>query len=46
MTYDLVLDGVYNPTLANWLKIERLKSENQNFSIIENRYWKEMEFEA
>jgi len=21
-TYDLVLDGVYNPTLANWLKIE------------------------
>ena len=22
LTYDLVLDGVYNPTLANWLKIE------------------------
>lgn len=22
VTYDLVLDGVYNPTLANWLKIE------------------------
>jgi len=22
MTYDLVLDGVYNPTLANWLKID------------------------
>ena len=22
MTYDLVLDGVYNPTLANWLKVE------------------------
>lgn len=21
MTYDLVLDGVYNPTMANWLKI-------------------------
>ena len=26
MTYDLVLDGVYNPTLTNWLKIET-KSE-------------------
>jgi hypothetical protein len=26
MTYDLVLDGVYNPTLSNWLKIET-KSE-------------------
>ena len=25
-TYDLVLDGVYNPTLTNWLKIET-KSE-------------------
>jgi len=25
-TYDLVLDGVYNPTLGNWLKIET-KSE-------------------
>jgi hypothetical protein len=22
MTYDLVLDGVYNPTLSNWLKID------------------------
>lgn len=22
MTYDLVLDGVYNPTFANWLKID------------------------
>jgi len=22
VTYDLVFDGVYNPTLANWLKIE------------------------
>ena len=22
MTYDLVLDGVYNPTMANWLKID------------------------
>ena len=22
MTYDLVLDGVYNPTLSNWLTIE------------------------
>jgi hypothetical protein len=22
MTYDLVLDGVYNPTLTNWLTIE------------------------
>lgn len=22
MTYDLVLDGVYNPTLANWLKVD------------------------
>jgi hypothetical protein len=21
MTYDLVFDGVYNPTFANWLKI-------------------------
>jgi hypothetical protein len=26
MTYDLVLDGVYNPTLSNWLTIET-KSE-------------------
>jgi len=26
MTYDLVLDGVYNPTLTNWLEIET-KSE-------------------
>jgi hypothetical protein len=25
-TYDLVLDGVYNPTLTNWLTIET-KSE-------------------
>jgi hypothetical protein len=22
MTYDLVLDGVYNPTASNWLSIE------------------------
>ena len=22
MTYDLVLDGVYNPTMSNWLKID------------------------
>jgi hypothetical protein len=22
MTYDLVLDGVYNPTLTNWLTFE------------------------
>ncbi len=31
MTYDLVLDGVYNPTLANWLKIET-KSETKTLA--------------
>ena len=30
-TYDLVLDGVYNPTLANWLKIET-KSETKTLA--------------
>ena len=30
-TYDLVLDGVYNPTLANWLKIET-KSATQTLA--------------
>ena len=31
LTYDLVLDGVYNPTLANWLKIET-KSATQTLA--------------
>ena len=31
ITYDLVLDGVYNPTLANWLKIET-KSATQTLA--------------
>ena len=31
ITYDLVLDGVYNPTLANWLKIET-KSETASLA--------------
>ena len=31
VTYDLVLDGVYNPTLANWLKIET-KSATQTLA--------------
>lgn len=31
VTYDLVLDGVYNPTLGNWLKIET-KSATQTLA--------------
>lgn len=28
MTYDLLLEGVYNPTLTNWLKINTISSED------------------
>jgi len=28
-TFDLVFDGVYNPTFANWLKIQNISAINE-----------------